>query len=116
MNELRLLIITIPSAFGIFATLDFFHFLYRQAQNEGLPPPETGDRLVREAAQLRDRLIKMERLTFQQYLKAPDTDALQRSRARLEQVRQLYQKAEHRYQRRAAQHQLHEALESFAVS
>ena len=116
MNELRLLIITIPSAFGIFATLEFFQFLYRQAQSESLPSPETEDRLVREAEQLRDRLIKIERLTFQQYLKAPDTQTLQLSRARLEQVRQLYHKAEHRYQRRAAQQELHETLESFAVS
>ncbi|MBE9041675.1 hypothetical protein IQ235_12880, partial [Oscillatoriales cyanobacterium LEGE 11467] len=68
-----------------------------------------------DAQQLRDRLVRVEQLTFEQYLKAPDSKTLQHSRARLEQVRQLYQKAEHRYQRRAAQQELHEALESFAM-
>ncbi|MGB3239460.1 MAG: hypothetical protein WBB29_14270 [Geitlerinemataceae cyanobacterium] len=115
MNELRLLIVTIPSAFGLLMALDFANFLYRETQPDAFTVPE-GERLAIEASQLCDRLIEVEKLAFGQYLKAPDTHTLQQAKRRLEQIRQIYPKAERRYQRRTTRIELHQVLESLAPS
>ncbi|HIK50699.1 MAG TPA: hypothetical protein IGS17_07210 [Oscillatoriales cyanobacterium M59_W2019_021] len=115
MNELRLLIVTIPSAFGLLMALDFVSFLYRESQLHGVDVPD-GDRLALEASQLCDRLVEVERLAFQQYLKAPDTHTLQQAKRRLEHIRQIYPKAEQRYQRRTTRSELQQVLESMTSS
>jgi hypothetical protein len=111
MNELRLLIVTIPSAFGLLMALDFVSFLYRETQPHSSSIPE-GERLAIEASQLCERLVEVEKLAFGQYLKAPDTHSLQQAKRRLEQIRQIYPKAEQRYQRRTTRIELHQVLES----
>lgn len=115
MNELRLLIVTIPSAFGLLMALDFVNFLYRETQPHSASIPDH-ERLVMEASQLCDRLVEVEKLAFGQYLKAPDTQTLQQAKRRLEQIRQIYPKAERRYQRRTARIELHQVLDSLMPS
>ncbi|MGB6167743.1 MAG: hypothetical protein WBF52_09170, partial [Geitlerinemataceae cyanobacterium] len=95
--------------------LDFANFLYRETQPDAFTVPE-GERLAIEASQLCDRLIEVEKLAFGQYLKAPDTHTLQQAKRRLEQIRQIYPKAERRYQRRTTRIELHQVLESLAPS
>jgi hypothetical protein len=116
VNELRLLIVAIPSAFGVFMALDFLSYVYQVVQgdiNLAQENVEQSEQLVSEAASLRDRLISAERQAFQQYLKSPDVQTLQQSKVRLESIRQIYGKAEQRYQRRATQIQVRQSLSGF---
>lgn len=116
MNELRLLIVTIPSAFGLLMALDFVNFLYRESQPLAAASVPEGEQLAIEASQLCDRLVQVEQLAFQQYLKAPDLQALQQAKRRLEHIRQLYPKAEQRYLRRTTRIELHQVLDSLSSS
>ena len=115
MNELRLLIVAIPSAFGVFMALDFLSYVYQVVQGDVCLTEETEqcEQLVSEAASLRDRLISAERQAFQQYLKSPDVQTLQQSKVRLESIRHVYSKAEQRYQRRATQIQVRQSVSGF---
>lgn len=116
MNELRLLIVTIPSAFGLLMALDFVNFLYRETQPQAAATLPQGEQLAIEASQLCDRLVQVEQVAFQQYLKAPDLQALQQAKRRLEHIRQLYPKAEQRYLRRTSRIELQQVLDSLTAS
>jgi len=99
MNQLKFLIIAIPSLFGSFILLDFVYSLYRTFD----PHPGTVLRKnprIREAAELCDRLSDVERAAFQAYIKAPNVEMLQDTRDRLIQIRQLAQRADLRCKRR----------------
>jgi hypothetical protein len=99
MNLLKFSIVAIPSLFMSFIVIDFVYTLYRTID------PSPGAILrrnprIREAAELYDRLVKVEHVAFQSYLKAPDVETLQSQRDRLVQIRTIAQRADLRFKRR----------------
>ncbi|MBP0001832.1 MAG: hypothetical protein J7641_23055 [Cyanobacteria bacterium SID2] len=99
MNQLKFLIIAIPSFVASFITIDFLHYLYKSI-NPHPQPTSNGNPLVQEAVLLCQRLMDAEREAFQAYLKSPDVETLKLWKERIVQLRQLYLKADLRYKRR----------------
>lgn len=101
MNQLKFLIVAIPSFVGSFIAIDFLYYLYKTL-NPHPTPQSHHNPLVQEAVLLCQRLVEAEREAFQAYLKSPDVDTLKQWKERIVQLRQLYAKADMRYQRRIA--------------
>ncbi len=102
IKPLNVLVVALAVLFLVWMGIDLIYWLYRRWQNQGSArnTPDFSKTLIRESAELCERLANLDRQMFQESLHVKDSNSWEQFNAKRTRIREVYRKAYQRFQRR----------------
>jgi membrane-bound lytic murein transglycosylase len=105
IKPLNILVVSVAVLFLVWMGIDLIYWFYRRWRrpNSAKPTPDLSQPLIRESAQLCERLAHLDQQMFQESLHVKDPKSWEQFNAQRSRIREVYRKAYQRFQRRCRQ-------------